>query len=39
LVEVAPGAGAVLFGLTHLDSKIIAGLERVIDPDLLLSCS
>jgi hypothetical protein len=32
LVQVAPGAGAAPFGLTHFDSKIIAGLDRVIDP-------
>jgi hypothetical protein len=28
-----PRRAAALFGLAHLDGKIIAGLERVIDPD------
>jgi hypothetical protein len=34
LVEVRPERAAALFGLAHLDRKIIAGLERVIDRPL-----
>src|SRR6266478_5555634 len=32
LVEVRSRRAAALFGLAHLDGKIITGLERVIDP-------
>jgi len=35
LVEVRPERAAALFGLAHLDGKIIAGLERVIDRPLV----